>query len=398
MIIWLALLIPFVGVIIAYYLWKEKFVWWELALPTVISFICIAGIKYSVEAVQLHDVEYRGGLITEARYYEYWETWVDKTCSRQVACGTYTTGSGKNKTTHTKYCTKYYDCSYCDKNDPYWMVYDDQGNSWNITEKEYNKLVQQWKATPVFVELNRNIKKHFSCGKDGDMYKIVWNKDMITSEASTKTASYTNHVQASKSSFGLREISKKEAKKFGLYEYPDVDNYRQVSILGLDSAIFLEQKYKNGAQKEFEYFNGVYGPKRKLRVYILMFYGKNLDIAIKQKNYWVGGNKNEVVICIDVDKNTGKLNWVYPFTWGENKRIAIDLREDIMNTGKLNFTSLYNIVDRSTKDFTYRDFHQFDYLSIDPTTGEIWAVYLITLAATIGLIYFGHVNKFEDKV
>lgn len=396
MIIWLAMIIPFIGCAIAYKFYLEKFVWWELLLPTAISFIFILITKFTVEKSLLSDTQYRGGLIVEARYYEYWETWVEKKCTEKYACGTYTTGSGKNKVTHTKYCTRTYDCSYCDRHSAYWEVYDDQGHSWYIDEKEYKRLMNQWKATPEFVELNRKINyKH--CGQDGDMYRIRWNGDMLTTESSTWETSYENHVQVSKSNFDLREISEKEAVKYGLYDYPTVNGYKQANILGIDSLTFLEQKYKNGAVKMFEYFNGVYGPKRKLRFYVLLFYNKPIDVAIKQRSYWVGGNKNEIVLCIDVDKTTGKINWVYPFSWGENKRISIDLREDVANMDTLNFTKLYHIADVATKDFMYRDFTQFDYLSVDPPNWEVWFVYILTFVITIGVLIYGHNNEFINE-
>ena len=397
MIIWLAMLIPFIGCILAYKIDKKKFVWWELLSPTIACFVFILITKFTVEKSLLNDTEYRGGLIVEARYYEYWETWVHKICSEQYACGTYTTGTGKNRTRHTKYCTNYYDCSYCDHNQPYWEVYDDQGHSWYITEKEYKCLTSQWNVTPEFVELNRSITYHRGCGQDGDMYRIRWKGDMLTAESSTWKTSYENHVQVSKSNFDLRDISEKEAKKYGLYDYPKVDGYKQSNILGIDSLAFLEQKYKNGAVKMFEYFNGTYGPKRKLRFYILLFFDKPIDVAIKQRSYWDGGNKNEVVLCIDVNRKTGKINWVYPFTWGENKRIGIDLREDVSNMDTLNFTQLYHIADNSTKDFVYRDFSQFNYLSVEPPTWEVWLVYIMTLGITIGVLIFGYKNEFENE-
>lgn len=397
MVIWFAMFIPFIGSILAYLIWKHKFVWWEFLLPMFGSAIFILITKFGVESALLHDTEYRGGIIVEARYYEYWETWVSKTCSEQYACGTYTTGSGSSRTTHTRYCTRYYDCSYCDRNSAYWEVYDNQGHSWYITEKEYHRLMLQWKATPEFVELNRSIRNHGSCGQDGDMYRIRWNKDMLTSEASTWTTSYENHVQVSKSNFGLRDVTKKEIEKYSLYDYPKVSDYKQINILGLDSMTFLDQARKNGANKMFEYFNGYYGPTRKIRVYVLLFNNKPVETGIKQRNYWNGGNKNEVVICIDVDKKTGKINWVYPFTWGENKRISVDLREDISNLKTLDFTSVYHIVDNSTKDFVYRDFTKFNYLAVDPPTWEVWFVYLFTLGITISALYYGYSNEFEGE-
>jgi hypothetical protein len=228
------------------------------------------------------------------------------------------------------------------------------------------------------------------------MYSIKWDGGMLDVESSTWTTTYENHVQVSKSNFDLHDISKAEAKKYNLFEYPDVNGYKQKTILGLDSLTFLEQNYKNGAYKLFDYFNGTYGPKRKIRVFVLLFSGKSVDVAVKQKNYWDGGNKNEVVICIDLDKTTGKINWVYPFSWGENKRIAIDLREDISNMGIMDFTKLYHIVDESTVGFTYRDFKQYDYLSVDPPTWEVWFVYLMTLGITIGLLVYGYRNEFEN--
>lgn len=392
MIIWLAMLIPFVGCAIAYKLFPKKFVWWELLLPTAACFVFILITKFSVEKAMLSDTQYRGGLIVEARYYEYWSTWIQRTCYRDGPC----ISRDKNGN-----CTAYqqipYDCSYCDENSAYWEVYDDQGHSWRVSESEYRRLMKQWNATPEFVELNRSIDRHFGCGQDGDMYRIRWDGGMLTAESSTWETSYDNHVQVSKSNFDLRDVSEEEARKYGLYDYPKVDGYKQPNILGIDSLNFIQPNYKLGAKKMFEYFNGSYGPKRKIRVYVLLFNNKPMDVAIKQKNYWDGGNKNEVVICIDVDRNSGKINWVYPFTWGENKRISIDLREDIADLDTLNFTSMYHIVDKATEGFTYRDFKQFDYLSVDPPTWEVWFVYIITLGITIGVLIFGYRNEFENE-
>lgn len=397
MIIWLAMIIPFIGCAIAYKLYPKKFVWWELLLPTLACFIFILVTKFTIEKSLLSDTQYRGGLIVEARYYEYWETWVNKTCSEEYACGSHTEGSGKDARTVTDYCTRYYDCSYCDTNSAYWEVYDDQGHHWYITEKQYKKLMVQWKATPKFVELNRSVRYYGGCGQDGDMYSICWNGDILTSESSTIETSYDNHVQVAKSNFDLSDISKKDVIKYSLYDYPKLDRYKQSNILGIDSLTYLEQKYKNGAIKMFEYFNGTYGPKRKLRFYVLLFFDKPINAGTKQRSYWNGGNKNEIVLCIDVNRKTGKINWVYPFSWSENKRITIDLREDVANMDILNFTKLYDISDVATRDFVYRDFTKFNYLAVDPPTWGVWLVYIFTTVITIGILFFGYKNEFENE-
>jgi len=397
MIIWLAMLIPIVGCFIVTFLWKTKFVWWELILPVVISFIFILIAKFTVESYRLSDVQFRGGLITEARYYEYWSKWVTKTCSKQVEDGYHYEGSGKDKRRVTDYKTVYYDCSYCEEHDPYWEVLDNQKNSWNITENRFNELKKQWSATSVFVEMNRTIDKHYSCGQDGNMYSIKWDNNIITSESSTWPTTYENKVQASKSNFNLRDIPKADVKKYSLYQYPEINAYKQQNILGLDKLTYLTPSDKFAANKMFEYFNGLNGPIRKMRVFVLIFSNKSLEVAMKQRNLWDGGNKNEVVICIDLDTSNGKINWVYPFTWSENKRIAVDLREDISNLKILDFKRLYDVVDVSTKDFKYRDFKQYDYLEIEPDAWEIWMVYIVTILITGGVLYYGYQNEFENK-
>jgi hypothetical protein len=391
MIIWFALLIPLIGCILAYTTWKYKFVWWELALPTISSFFFILITKFSVETALTSDTQYMGGLITEARYYEYWSTWVHKTCSYDCNCE-------KDKDGHEHCQTCYRDCSYCDENRAYWMAYDNQGHSWEISEDEYLKLKRQWNATPEKVELNRSIRKHGSCGDDGDMYRIYWDRNILTSESSTWTGSYTNKVQVSKSNFDLKNISNKDAKKLGLYKYPKLDVYSQPNILGLDSITFLSPYQKKLTEIKYKYFNGYYGPIRKIRLYVLLFVDKPVSLVDKQKSYWDGGNKNEMVLCIDVKKNTGEINWVSSFSWTENKRIAVDLREDIWNTKYLNFDSTYNIIETATKDFTYRDFQQFNYLTVDPPKWEIWFVYLMTLGITIGILIYGYQNEFENEI
>lgn len=395
MIIWFATLIPIICCIIAYFIWGKKYQWWEFLLPTIVCFLMIFIIKITAEKSLISDIQYKSGLIVEARYYEYYSTWVDATCytTESYACGTDSDG-------RTIYCTKQvpYDCSYCDENPPYWKVYDDQGNSWRISGEKYIQLVKLWnKHNFKKIDLNRSIDYRRSCGLDGDAFSVSWNQKVETSETSTWSSSYDNKPQVSKSNFDLTEITKKEAKKYGLYDYPVIQKYNQEFILGIDSVRFLDKKHKLQAKQLISFFNGYYGPKRKIKLYVLLFSDKPLETALYQKSYWDGGNKNEVVICIDVDKNNGKINWVYPFSWTVNKRVEIDLREDISNLDTLDFKNLYPILEKSTEKFVYRDFKEFDFLSVDAPTWLIWLVYLLTTFVTFGLLYYGYQNDYENE-
>ena len=179
--IWICLLIPLIGVFVLLRWYKHTLTWWEVAIPSIACFLFILIFKFTVEKIQVDDTECHGATVVEARYYEYWETWVKRTCYRTMKCGKSTISVP-------------YDCSYCDHNPARWTVVNSLGEEFSVSEKYYNYLMGLWKATPQFVELNRNINYHYGCGKDGDMYKILWDKNPLTAKSTTATHSYSSGV------------------------------------------------------------------------------------------------------------------------------------------------------------------------------------------------------------
>lgn len=383
--IWYSLLIPLIISGVGYFAFKKQITPLELFIPTIISFIIVLISYFAMKSSTLQDVEYNGYVIVEARYYEAWSTWVDRTCSYE-SC----TGTGNNRT-----CTTiYYDCSYCDENSAYWEVVDSGGNHIGITEEKYNQLKKKWNATPQFVELDRSIDEHGSCGVDGDMYSIKWDNHIYTSETSTYEKSFTNILKCNHSAFNYPVITKEEAIKKGLYDYPTLNGIKQECILGLDS---IDIRGKERYKIKLDYLNGKLGPKNKVRVFTLLFKGKPIDIAFLQEAYWDGGNQNELIVCIGVDK-TGKLNWVKPFSWCDNKRIIVDTREDIMKSKQLDINNLYKTYDTNIQKFWhYKSFEDFNYLSFEPTKGQLIFVYITTLIVSLISFFWCVFNQEENE-
>lgn len=391
--IWYALTIPILTALVGWVFFKSKILWWEILLPTIISLVAIV-ISYNVmKSTSLADVEYNGYLITEARYYEYYETWYTKTCSEQYPCGTYTTGSGNNKVTHTRYCTRYYDCSYCDEYNERYMMIDTKGREIHISKEEYLKLIEQWKATPIFQDLNRNIKYRGSCGKDGDMYFIRWNNDPLTSETTTYEISFTNVLKTNHSAFNYPDVDEKTAISAGLYEYPNVVRRRyQQSVLGLDS---INYPNKVGLMKRLDYLNGAFGEKYKVKVFTLFFKNKDIQTSFLQEAYWDGGNQNEIIVCIGVD-NEGNFDWVRPFSWCDNKRVVIDIRDDLMDSSDRSPEFIYQTyLDAIEKSWHYKSFEDFNYLTFQPSTGQLIFVYILTLVISVICVIWVIKNEFE---
>jgi len=385
MIIWYAMIIPLLAVGVLYLFFKHKTHVYEILGLISIPAIVIL-IFYSIASnYDIQDTQFKSELITRIRYYESWETWKHRTCS-------YTTCSGSGK---TRICTThYYDCSYCDYNKEHYTAVTISGKEFSLTREKYQELLNRWKAKPKFVELNRSIKYHGGCGKDGDMYESSWNFDKFTTESATIETSYDNRTQVALSAFNYPKISKENADSLGLFSYPEIDGYIQPNI-GFNS-----YWWKNKSDKRFnlyQHLNGFIGPNYKAHVFLLFFKNKDVDIAFKQEAYWANGNQNEVVICIGYSGN--KINWVRPFSWSENKRTLVDLREDISELKTIDLNKMYPLILNSIKlNYHYRDLDKdFEYLSVDLTEHELIVAYLLILVLTFTLCYYFVTNDFEHE-
>ena len=389
MIIWLALLIPLLGIGIMLKWFPSTLVWWEILLPLATCIVFIAIFKLIAESSDTSDTEYWGGTVQSAQYYESWETWVQETCS-YTTC----TGSGKDEVC----VTHHYDCSYCDDNGPEYTVTNDIGETYYITESLYKQLKARWKAVPQFVELGRRIDYDGGCGKDGDMYRVDWDKIPLTSENTVSKHSYKNKIQAAHSAFDFPTVTEEDKKLYKLFDYPKVNVYKQNAILGADSVKWMLKTEIAKNEIMGEYFNGKWGPKVHGKTWFLIFVDMPLQSALMQEAYWDGANDNELVICIGLSSSSRSLQWVKAFSWTSNRKILVDLREDIMNLRTYDFNRIYEVADVNMKSFKRRDFEEFNYLSVEPKGWQIIVTYIVSLLMTIGICYWAAKNEFvADK-
>ena len=382
--IWLCLLIPIIGAAILLKFFAKKLTWWEVLIPLLTCLAFIAIFKTIVEKVQVTDTEYHGALVESARYYEPYTTWVHKTCSYTVSCG--------------KGCTRtvYYDCSYCDENGPEWEIKNSLGQTWSISQAQYNYLTKKWSAKPEFVELGRDINYHGGCGQDGDAYQVNWNRLPLSAESTTTSNSYENRVQAAHTAFDYPIITDNDKKQFKLFDYPDVDGYEQKMVLGLDSIKWVNKRDKWYMNQWATFLNGQLGTKKHARIYFLYFKDMPSIAADMQEAYWDGGNDNEIVVCIGLSSKSRQIQWVRPFTWSPIRRIIPDVREGIMqgkvfDANKISNSVWYNV----NKEFKRKNFEEFSYISVDPPVWAKWVTFFITLAITIGICYWAVVNDID---
>jgi hypothetical protein len=379
--IWIAVIIPILGAFVMLKWFREHLAWWEVLVPMGVALIFTLIFKFTVEQIQTTDTEYKGALVLEARYYEYWETYVRKTCSRTTKVG---------KTT----ITTYYDCSYCDENPPHWSVVDSRGNEYSISQSYYNSLMKRWKSSEEFVELNRDINTGgWGCGKDGDMYRITWNGDPVTSDATVTSNWYENRVQAAHTVFDFPEVTEEDKKTYHLVDYPEIKGYMQSTVLG-DTVKWMSKAERSRGEKLIQHSCGYWGPKKHANIWMIFFVDKPTMSATMQEAYWDGGNDNEVTICIGIDSKTRELQWVKPFSWTPNRTLLVNLREDIMNTKNFDFDKIKQAIDKNMPTYQRKDFKEFNYITVDPPTWAVVTTFIVTILSTVGLCWWAVANNY----
>ena len=148
MLIFAALLIPFLGTLLAFFMFKKedvrKYILIYGSITTVASLILIFVVTAVTISNAISDTEYHGYYIVRAERYEYWSTWVVRECQEEYTCGTDDKGNDIK-------CSRPVDCSSCDQNPEVCYAYDNKGNQYNITRDFYYMLLDKWHTREKFV-------------------------------------------------------------------------------------------------------------------------------------------------------------------------------------------------------------------------------------------------------
>ena len=369
MIIWFAILIPVIFAIMLLLLFRHKTLWWEFFLPFVASIIVIGASYMVAVSLATNATEYWGNYFVKAEHYEPWNELVHYTV--QVACGT-------DKKGHTRYRTEHR--TRIDYHPASWVGELNSGSDVGISEEQYVQMKSKW-TNEEFVNMHR---KYHSI--NGNKYESNFKEGEENIFPYFSTHWYVNKVKASKSVFKFKEVDKAD---FGLFDYPEVSGNYVPTILG-------DIKDKEKANKVLDNLNAKYGQDKKVRVWLLFFKNKPLQAGLDQENYWMGGNKNEFVVCIGLNNNE-EVEWCYPFSWSEKELLKVQIRDCAINMKPFDvFVFAWTLRDKVIRDFEKKSFKDFDYLTIEPSTTAILIAFLLTLLVNVGVSFYVIMNEFEE--
>lgn len=378
MIIYLALLFPILLTIILFIYFKDKTQKWEIIIPFVGITLFILIAKWICISSLTDDIEYLGGLVTEVRYYEDWDEEVS--CRHPIYCKS-CSGTGKNKTCSEYVCghRHMYDIDYHPK---YWEAITTLSD-YSISQEKYNQLIHKFEAIPKFHNMNRTYHSI-----NGDMYFGKWDNRNKTLEPVAREHSYENRPRASHSIYHYEEVDTIDLKVYKPFEYPVIYNsFHQNVILGYND---------HKAEQALQVINSRLGASKQIRIFLLVFKNQEKDAALIQERYWEGGNKNELNICVGID-NEKNIKWGHVFSWTEEEEVKINIRTYIEEAKTFNLIEIISVIDNEVKtNWKRKDFKEFNYLSIDPTTTQTVVIFILAFILTGGIGIWIVLNEFED--
>lgn len=358
----LCFIIPFITCLILFMWFRKETVWWEyvaIVLPSaLLTFILYVSFKHYV----VSDTEYLGYYVTKICYYEPWNEYIHRTCTREVY-------DGRDSEGNAKYRTETYDCSYVEYHPAEWtMVHNYSSWETNISHELYNKIKNKFGTPLKFKDMHRHYHTI-----DGDCYECYFNGDRNRMWTLTEAHSYKNKILGSKSIFNFSDVNEQTKKDYRLYDYPDYhyayDQCPIMSEIGIPKATI----------DSFKYLNAYYGSKYQFRTYVMIWKNASFETSTYQQDYFVGGNKNELCICISVD-NMGYVQWVNAFSWEDKPEMVVGVNHLYEKGERLDLMKLNRYLLQTVPyKWKRKAFADFEYITVILKTWQWILILILTL-------------------
>ena len=376
----LCYIIPFITCVILFLFFRERTVWWEYIVATIPSILLTLCLYFIFKSCSMNDTEYLGYYITKASYYEPWNEYIHRTCTREVY-------DGRDSDGNPKYRTEHYDCSYVEYHHAEWKYTRNCSNrETNISKEQYDQICRKFGTPKRFVDMHRHYHTI-----DGDKYECHFNGDRNRMWTLTVSNTYKNKILRSKSIFNFSEVPESIKKNYKLYDYPDF-NYISDQTPVLTRDVYVPK----AAVDSFKYLNAYYGSKYQFRCYVLLWKNAPMETSTYQQDYFVGGNKNEVCVCISVNTNN-EIQWVNAFSWEDKPDIVVGVNH-LYSTGeqldllKLNRYLLRNVPTKWKR----KPFADFDYIEVMLEPWHWIVIFILTLIFN-GIIIAVVINNEYDN-
>jgi hypothetical protein len=308
------------------------------------------------------DIETWSGKVVQATHYPWWRAeWTE------VQTTTDSKGNTSTKIVHKS------------SNHPeYWTCEISYGQKRleHIIDLGYFKSI----CKQFGIDKPKAVEVHKSDFHSGDKNIYIADNKTNAIIPSNMSVPFENRVQAAPSVFSYVRVP----DKIPVYDYPVSDSWQRSNrLLGTAKSDFNLYKW--------DCLNAELGPTMRVNLIVIGFGAEDSSIAQYQEAKWVGGKKNDLVICYG-SQNGQRPNWAYCFGWTEKAIVKRNL-ESLFLESLPNNELIPKIKQEVIANYKIKDWSKFDYITIEPP----WWSFVILLVAMamcqVGFWLFAHHNE-----
>ena len=359
---WLLYLLALLPAIIGAVLWvmHKRIVWWEWAIGVALGFLTAVIIHGFTLKAMTADTETWSGMVNRAVHMPQWVAGEWETH--------YTYDSEGNVTgSYQTYDTW--------RVGPDWWVETTLGRI-DIGKAKYAELLKNFGNVQQQV---RGRRPSYDSGPKEDWVTV--NKSGWI-EPVNALKSWENRVKASPSLFDFQEVPDDAP----VFKYPENDTFRSNRLLG--RARFI-------STLEFDRLNARLGAAKKVNLIMIGFsIDADTSIAHFQEAAWIGGKKNDLVICFG-GGNKNKAGWAYVFGWTEKPMVKRTI-ESLLLTKPIDDNLLRDIENAVRTHYTIKEWDEFNYLALDPPWWSYLTLVIVLVITQGGFYIYAFANEHEE--
>jgi hypothetical protein len=368
---WLAYVIALLPVVAGAILWtkREEVHLLEWIGAGAIGFV-VAGIFHAIAIFGMTtDEETWSGKVIKAIHHPWWHaSWWETQ--------TYSCGTAKQPRTCTRrvHRTRTYP--------EHWTVsvsYGEKSETYEISQERFRQICEKFGVDkPVAV---RGSRLHMDAGDANDYHANNHTGAVIPAH---ETYRFENRVKAAPSLFSYPSVPEDVG-----FPYPESKDWSLSNRL-------LGTAKKDFSIEQWDILNAELGPSKWINLIAVGFGDKSSEAAHTLEAKWIGGKKNDLVICYGDAAEGGKPAWVYVFGWTEENIVKQNL-QTLFLLNKPGDDLLPQIKTEILANYKMKDWTKFDYITVTPPTWAFIVLIIIQVAAMAGFWWWALNNDYDKE-
>ena len=364
----LLLIIPLVGWCVVWTKFKTITVW-EWASSVAAAAVILVAV-FGIHSCSLqHDREILSGHATRACHTPWWRAeWQEQeTYYTTESDGTDSNGNPRTKqVAHTRWVTK------SETHPPRWWLETTLGDM-SIDENWFNRICNTYGSYK-----ERGYRPNYDAGDHYDYFSDIGNKSPYGPDIPVHTASsWSNPFVGSTDIRMGQPVDEKEARALGLHEYPSTDNpFVSGRVIGAPVSAH-----------RWDQMCAILGPECRVNLTLINFGDADLAKAVKQRDYWRNGRKNDIVMCYGE-------GWAYVFGWSKHELVKQEL-QTLLLENEVNDDLLPKITQVIRKDFQPYEWSKEERTPVPVPTWVVILAFVLMLCSQVGLGWTFHHNEFN---